>query len=290
MSDAGAPKCDPALFELGTPVLGICYGMQLMTDMLGGTVRRSGHREFGHALVRVQRAAPPWRGAAAVRERAGGAARVGEPRRRCRRRCRRDSPWPRPAQPRRSPRWKRRIASLYALLFHPEVAHTDHGLEILRNFAYDVCGCTGDWTIASFIEEATARIRAQVGDGKVVCGLSGGVDSTVAAMLIHRAIGDRLTCIFVDNGLLRYDEANQINKRFTEKLRLPLDFVDATDLFLDRLAGVTDPEQKRKIIGAHVHRRLREARERARRLRVSSGRARSIPTSSSRRRCTGRRS
>jgi GMP synthase (glutamine-hydrolysing) len=140
---------------------------------------------------------------------------------------------------------------LYALLFHPEVVHTDHGLEILRNFAYDVCGCTGDWTIASFIEEATARIREQVGPaGKVVCGLSGGVDSTVAAMLIHRAIGDRLTCIFVDNGLLRYDEANQINRRFTEKLRLPLDFVDASDLFLQRLADVTDPEQKRKIIGA----------------------------------------
>jgi GMP synthase (glutamine-hydrolysing) len=138
---------------------------------------------------------------------------------------------------------------LYALLFHPEVVHTDHGIEILRNFAYRVCGCTGDWTIASFIEEATTRIRTQVGNGKVVCGLSGGVDSTVAAMLIHRAIGDRLTCIFVDNGLLRYDEANQINNRFREKLQLPLDFVDATDLFLDRLEGVTDPEQKRKIIG-----------------------------------------
>jgi GMP synthase (glutamine-hydrolysing) len=139
---------------------------------------------------------------------------------------------------------------LYALLFHPEVAHTDHGTEILRNFAYNVCGCTGDWTIASFVEEATERIRRQVGSGKVVCGLSGGVDSTVAAMLIHRAIGDRLTCIFVDNGLLRYDEANQIQKRFREKLELPLDFVDASDLFLERLAGVTDPEQKRKIIGA----------------------------------------
>jgi GMP synthase (glutamine-hydrolysing) len=122
---------------------------------------------------------------------------------------------------------------------HPEVAHTEHGLEILRNFAYGVCGCTGDWTIASFIEEATNRIRQQVGDGKLVCGLSGGVDSTVAALLIHRAIGDRLTCIFVDNGLLRHDEANQIRKRFTEKMRLPLDFVDATDLFLTRLAGVS---------------------------------------------------
>jgi GMP synthase (glutamine-hydrolysing) len=248
VSDEGAPRCDPALFELGTPVLGICYGMQLMTDLLGGTVRRSGHREFGHALVRVQNveaavtspqlftnvpaelrvwashgddvgAVPPGFAVAATSSTVPIAAMEAPSR------------------------------QLYALLFHPEVAHTDYGLEILRNFAYTVCGCTGDWTIASFVEEATQRIRAQVGDGKVVCGLSGGVDSTVAAMLIHRAIGDRLTCIFVDNGLLRYEEASQINKRFTEKLHLPLDFVDASDLFLERLAGVTDPEQKRKIIG-----------------------------------------
>jgi GMP synthase (glutamine-hydrolysing) len=140
--------------------------------------------------------------------------------------------------------------SLYALLFHPEVAHTEHGAEILRNFAFNVCGCTGDWTTAAFIEEATSRIRAQVGTGKVVCALSGGVDSTVAAMLIHRAIGERLTCIFVDNGLLRYDEASQVQKRFRDKLHLPLVFVDASELFLARLAGVADPEQKRKIIGA----------------------------------------
>jgi GMP synthase (glutamine-hydrolysing) len=138
---------------------------------------------------------------------------------------------------------------LYALLFHPEVAHTEHGVEILRNFAYNVCGCTGDWTTASFIGEATERIRRQVGHGRVVCGLSGGVDSTVAALLIHHAIQDRLTCIFVDNGLLRYQEAQQIRDRFATKMQLPLDFVDASDLFLERLAGVTDPEQKRKVIG-----------------------------------------
>jgi GMP synthase (glutamine-hydrolysing) len=251
VSEEGAPRCDATLFELSTPVLGICYGMQLMTDMLGGEVRRSGHREFGHAFVRVSgngspehskspklfaevppdlrvwashgddvSAVPPGFQIAATSATAPIAAMEAPDR------------------------------QLYALLFHPEVAHTDHGTEILRNFAYGVCGCTGDWTIASFIEEATERIRQQVGSGKVVCGLSGGVDSTVAAMLIHRAIGDRLTCIFVDNGLLRYDEANQIQKRFREKLRLPLDFVDASDLFLNRLEGVTDPEQKRKIIGA----------------------------------------
>src|SRR5262249_17971390 len=131
----------------------------------------------------------------------------------------------------------------------PEVVHTDRGLEILRNFAYTVCGCAGDWTMASFVEEATSRIRAQVGDGRVVCALSGGVDSTVAALIIHRAVGRQLTCIFVDNGVLRLDEATQIRKRF-ERLHLPLVFADASALFLERLEGVTDPEQKRKIIGA----------------------------------------
>jgi GMP synthase (glutamine-hydrolysing) len=142
-----------------------------------------------------------------------------------------------------------RDRELYALLFHPEVVHTEHGLEILRNFAYGICGCTGDWTMASFIEEATAKIRARVGGGRVVCALSGGVDSTVAALLVHRAVADQLTCIFVDNGLLRLDEAAQIRKRY-ERLHLPVVFVDASTLFLRRLAGIVDPEQKRKIIGA----------------------------------------
>ena len=250
VSDEGAPMCDAGLFDLGIPVLGICYGMQLMTRTLGGEVRRSGHREFGHAHVRVTRnggggthreprlfqqvpselrvwashgddvgAVPPGFAVVATSTTAPIVAMEAPDR------------------------------QLYALLFHPEVVHTEHGVEILRNFAYGECGCTGDWTISSFIEESTERIRQQVGTGKVVCGLSGGVDSTVAAMLIHRAIGDRLTCIFVDNGLLRHDEANQIQKRFRDKLHLRLDFVDATDLFLERLAGVTDPEQKRKIIG-----------------------------------------
>jgi GMP synthase (glutamine-hydrolysing) len=248
VSDPGAPRCDTGVFDIGVPVLGICYGMQLMTQELGGEVRRSGHREFGHALVRVAgagaeaspllfagvppelrvwashgddvAAVPPGFAVAATSATAPIVAMESRPR------------------------------SLYGLLFHPEVAHTEHGLAILRRFAYEVCGCDGDWTIASFIEEATARIRTQVGEGRVVCGLSGGVDSTVAAMLIHRAIGDRLTCIFVDNGLLRYEEALQIRTRFREKLKLPLDFVEASDLFLDRLTDVIDPERKRKIIGA----------------------------------------
>jgi GMP synthase (glutamine-hydrolysing) len=245
VSEAGAPRCDAEIFDAGAPVLGICYGMQLMTDVLGGQVSRSMHREFGHAHVTVANngttprlfeqvpgelrvwashgdhvaAAPPGFQVVATSASVPIAA-MENPER-----------------------------SLYALLFHPEVAHTEHGLAILRNFAYNVCGCTGDWTIASFVQEATERIRGQVGQGKVVCALSGGVDSTVAAMLIHRAIGDRLTCIFVDNGLLRYDEANQVRRRFAEKLHLPLDFVDASALFLERLKGVTDPERKRKIIG-----------------------------------------
>jgi GMP synthase (glutamine-hydrolysing) len=247
VSEEGAPKCAPEIFQFGSPVLGICYGMQLMTDVLGGQVRRSGHREFGHAQVHVNKnggpvprlfssipgdlrvwashgddvaAVPPGFSIAATSNTAPIAAMEAPDR------------------------------SLYALLFHPEVAHTDHGTEILKNFAYDVCGCAGDWTTATFIEEATERIRQQVGGGRVVCGLSGGVDSTVAALLIHRAIGDRLTCIFVDNGLLRHEEASQIRTRFAGKMHLPLDFVDASALFLERLAGVTDPEQKRKIIGA----------------------------------------
>src|SRR4029078_5963513 len=129
---------------------------------------------------------------------------------------------------------------LFALLFHPEVAHTESGLEILRNFAYGICGCTGDWTVASFVEEALAKISAQVGEGHVVCALSGGVDSTVAALLIHRAVSDRLTCIFVDNGVLRLDEAAQIRKRF-ERLHLPLVFVDAREKVLEALRRRAGP-------------------------------------------------
>src|SRR5262249_55454317 len=133
-------------------------------------------------------------------------------------------------------------------LFHPEVVHTERGLEILRNFAYGICGCTGDWTMASFVDEATARVRAQVGEGRGVCALRGGVDSTVAATISHRAAGDRLTCSCLDNGVLGLNEAAQVLKRF-ERLSLPIVFADASRQFLDRLADVTDPEQKRKIIG-----------------------------------------
>ena len=244
VDEEGAPHCDRAVLDLGIPVLGICYGMQLMTDMLGGTLGRSAHREFGHAMVRRVPAvasrllngipdelkvwashgdfvatAPPGFTVAATSNNAPVAVMEAADR------------------------------GYYAMLFHPEVAHTDRGTHLLRNFAFDVCGCSGDWTTASFIDEATARIKTHVGQGRVVCGLSGGVDSTVAASIIHRAIGDHLQCIFVDNGLLRLNEAQQVVERY-KKLALPVHHVDATDLFLTRLAGVTDPETKRKIIGA----------------------------------------
>jgi GMP synthase (glutamine-hydrolysing) len=251
VTESGAPRCDPGVYAIGRPVLGICYGMQLMADALGGRVAPAPSREFGHATVTITgrpgsvdandpaalfadiptqlrvwashgdfvAAAPAGFSVVATSANAPIAA-MSDPQR-----------------------------ALYAILFHPEVVHTERGLEILRNFAFGICGCTGDWTMASFVEEATARVRRQVGDGRVVCALSGGVDSTVAALIIHRAVGDKLTCIFVDNGVLRLDEAAQIRKRY-ERLRLPLVFADASALFLERLAGVTDPEKKRKIIGA----------------------------------------
>ncbi len=251
VSDATAPKCDPAVYTLGRPVLGICYGMQLMADQLGGEVAPAPSREFGHAVVSVDRTLTgPGSGHPAalfagvpdeltvwashgdfVAAAPAGFAVVATSA---------NAPISAMADTERA---------LYAILFHPEVVHTEHGLEILRNFAYGVCGCTGDWTMASFVEEATARVRDKAGSGRIVCALSGGVDSTVAAVIIHRAVGAQLTCIFVDNGVLRHEEASQIRKRY-ERLNLPLVFVDASRLFLDRLAGVTDPETKRKIIGA----------------------------------------
>jgi GMP synthase (glutamine-hydrolysing) len=244
VSEADAPHCDPRVLELGVPTLGICYGMQLMTHMLGGAVSSAPHREFGHAVVTVREGETPrlfrelpgelrvWAShgdfvSAAPQGFAVAATSA-------------NAPVAAMEAPERG---------YYALLFHPEVAHTERGKEILRNFAYDVCGCTGDWTIASFIDESTARIRQQIGDGRVVCALSGGVDSTVAATLIHRAVGDRLQCIFVDNGLLRLNEAQQVMKRY-ERLQLPVHFVDASDAFLSELKDVVDPEQKRKVIGS----------------------------------------
>jgi len=244
VADPDAPHCDPALFEIGVPVLGVCYGMQEMTAALGGRVERAPGREYGHATVTTQgngallkslpRALRVWasHGDFVARAPPGFAVKATS------------ANAPVAAMEHPSKR-------LHALLFHPEVAHTEHGDRILRNFARSVCACRGDWTMSSFIDEATQRIRSRVGpSGRVICGLSGGVDSTVTAALVHRAVGDRLTCIFVDNGVLRLDEAEQVRRRVADSLRIPLVVEDAGRLFLDRLAGVTDPERKRKIIGA----------------------------------------
>ncbi len=244
LSDPGAPRCDPAIFACGVPVLGICYGMQAMTAALGGRVGHAPEREYGHAAVAIGERGGLLEGLPdSIRVWASHGDVVGEaPRGFDVLATSANAPVAGMADPARR---------LYALLFHPEVAHTEHGSRILSNFAGGICGCTGDWTMASFVEEATARIRAQLGpNGRVVCGLSGGVDSTVAALLIHRAVGDRLTCIFVDNGLLRLDEAVQVEERFSSRMRLPLVCEDASERFVQALAGVTDPERKRKIIGA----------------------------------------
>jgi len=276
VSDPGAPKCDPAVFELGTPVLGICYGMQLMAQALGGKVEPAPQREYGHATVTVSGAGSAPGGtsrATAVdggqsyggSDGGGAATAVADPAA-----LFVDVPsairvWASHgdfvaaapsgfsvvATSANAPiaAMSNATRGLYAILFHPEVVHTESGLDILRNFAYGICGCTGDWSMSSFVDEATARARAQIGNGRVVCALSGGVDSTVAALILHRAVGSQLTCIFVDNGVLRLNEAAQVVKRF-ERLQLPVVFVDASQLFLERLAGVVDPERKRKIIGA----------------------------------------
>ena len=244
VSDHRAPQCEPGLFEVGVPMLGICYGMQVMTATLGGHVARAPEREYGHATVEVNSDGPllanvptelrVWASHGDFVENPPQGFEV--------RAISANAPVAAMEDPTRR---------FHGLLFHPEVAHTEHGTKILRNFASDICGCTGDWTMASFINETTARIRETVGEtAKVVCGLSGGVDSTVAAVLVHRAIGDRLTCIFVDNGVLRLNEASQIRQRYVDKLQLQVVFEDASDLFLDRLSGVTDPERKRKVIGA----------------------------------------
>jgi len=243
-------RAPQAVFTLGVPVLGICYGMQTMAEQLGGRVAASGRREFGYAQVRLRGHSPLFAGIEDRRDGAGRAwldvwmshgdavvelppgftvlaenestpvAAMGDPTRR-----------------------------FYGVQFHPEVTHTLKGKEILSRFVHEICGCGWDWTMPDFITEAVDRIREMVGPDEVILGLSGGVDSSVAAALIHRAIGEQLTCVFVDNGLLRLNEAEQVMATFARHLGMRVIHVDASDRFLAALAGVTDPEQKRKIIG-----------------------------------------
>jgi GMP synthase (glutamine-hydrolysing) len=240
--DADAPPADDRVLHLGLPVLGICYGLQFMVYKLGGKVRAADKREYGHAQVELLNPASPLfkglRGPLPVWMSHGdeadelppGFELVGKT-------FNAVAAIQNPAQ------------KYYAVQFHPEVHHTPQGTEILRNFVFDICGAKPNWTPQSFIDETVASVRQTVGKGRVICGLSGGVDSSVAAELVHRAVGSQLTCIFVNNGVLRKNEFISVQKNLRDKLGLNIDAVDSSERFLTKLAGVTDPETKRKIIG-----------------------------------------
>ncbi|MGA0952572.1 MAG: glutamine-hydrolyzing GMP synthase [Candidatus Puniceispirillaceae bacterium] len=243
---ADTPRAPQIVFDLGVPILGICYGQQTMCAQLGGRVEPGTSREFGRAELEITENSALF-----------------------------DGVW---SQHSRHTVWMSHgdhVAALpdgfrvvatsagapyavvedaarryYGVQFHPEVVHTDGGADLLRQFALGICGCSGSWSMAAYRQRAIAAIRQQVGTARVICGLSGGVDSSVAAVLIHEAIGDQLTCVFVDHGLLRAGEAEEVVRLFGDHYNIPLVHVDASDMFLDRLAGISDPEQKRKIIGA----------------------------------------
>ena len=237
-----APHSDPGIYSLGVPVLGICYGMQLMALQRGGEVARSEAREYGHADLNHDVEAALFKGIAAptpvwmshgdsiVRPPAGFVVSANT------------SNTPTAAM-------SNDALKLYGVQFHPEVVHTREGTPLLKNFLFNICGCRGDWNMGSFVDMAVAKIREQVGDKKVLCGLSGGVDSSVAAVLVHRAVGDQLTCVFVDHGFMRKDEAKQVVHTFRDEFHINLVHVDASERFMNRVAGVTEPESKRKIIG-----------------------------------------
>src|ERR1700722_17628820 len=247
----GAPPLDLGLLELGVPVMGICYGMQLLVHTLGGRVEQAEVGEFGRSELQV---ADP------------GMLLKGMPREQTCWMSHRDTVYEPPpgftalASSSGSPVAAVEDAerNIYGIQFHPEVVHTPYGEEILTRFLTEVCGCEPTWSAASIVEEQIRRIRAQVGDGKVICGLSGGVDSSVAALLVHRAIGDQLTCVFVDHGLMRKDEGEQVVQTFRDTFKVPLVAVDAETRFLEKLKGVTEPEAKRKAIGAEFIRVFEE--------------------------------
>ena len=243
--EQASPRPDSCVFSLGVPVLGICYGQQVMCAMLGGKVEPAEEREFGRAEIEVQQDCTLFHGAwhkgtkhqvwmshgdrvEAIPDEFEVVATT-------------------PSAPYAA--IANEAKHFYGVQFHPEVVHTPDGAALIANFVRGVAGCKGDWTMAAFREEAMAAIREQVGDKGVICGVSGGVDSSVVAKLLHEAIGDQLTCVFVDTGMLRLDEGEEVRTRFEEHYGIPLIYVDASELFLERLAGVTDPERKRKIIG-----------------------------------------
>src|SRR5215203_1604412 len=238
----GAPALDPALLDLGIPVLGICYGMQALVLTAGGRVEGAEVGEFGRSRLTVN---------------SSGRLLAGTPPEQSCWMSHRDTVFePPPGFDALASSTESPVAAiesvergLYGIQFHPEVVHTPYGTQILESFLRDICGCDMAWSAESVIEEQVARIREQVGDGRVICGLSGGVDSSVAALLTYRAVGDQLTCVFVDHGLMRKNEGNQVVAAFRDQFKVPLIAVDAEDRFLERLAGVTEPERKRKIIG-----------------------------------------
>ena len=247
----GAPPLETALLELGVPVLGICYGMQLIALELGGRVQGAEVGEFGRSQLTVSEP---------------GRLLAGTPAEQTCWMSHRDTVFAPPpgfvalAASTASPvaAFESAERGIYGIQFHPEVVHTPYGQQVLTNFLTDICGCDQGWSAASVIEDQIERIRAQVGDGRAICGLSGGVDSSVAALLVHRAIGDRLTCVFVDHGLMRKNEGAQVVAAFRDHFKVPLVAVDAEDRFLERLKGVSDPERKRKIIGAEFIRVFEE--------------------------------
>ncbi len=237
----GAPQVDPAIFDLGVPTLGICYGMQLMARDLGGAVERTDASEFGRTSLDASDSElfhdlPPGQTVWMSHRDSVTAPPEGA-------RVTASSPTTPIAA------FEDRARGLYGVQFHPEVAHTPHGQEILKNFLYEIAGAPPTWTPAAVIEEQVERIRATVGSERVLCALSGGVDSAVAALLVHKAVGDQLTCVFVDHGLLRENEAEQVVETFSGHFGVPLVHVQAQKRFLSRLAGVADPEEKRKIVG-----------------------------------------
>ncbi|MBI4787273.1 MAG: glutamine-hydrolyzing GMP synthase [Chloroflexi bacterium] len=249
--DPGAPSLPLFLLDLGLPLLGICYGMQLLAYHLGGRVEKPTVREYGHATVHIDRAESLFSNLPSPISvwMSHGDQIIALPQGFVPLAHSETCPFAAMADP---------AHRIYALQFHPEVVHTPQGLDILRNFLFDVCGCAGDWTPAAFIAAAIEQIRARVGSARILCALSGGVDSTVAAALVGRAVGERLVCVFVDHGLLRAGEARAVNQVFQERLGLEIVTVDAQGRFVAKLRGVTDPEQKRKIIGAEFIRVFEE--------------------------------